>query len=152
MWRAVPAFYSRVRQSLADREEGVRYRRVTRREGKATMNNQQPASAAKSQTEDGVSLEDYDSMSAEEIVRKLPKLSPKQVEKLCRYEKAHKKRRSLLRYFEGRIGSAAATATSGREDPPPGEERPEKRRETEIGTMAREDPPPGEERPERRGR
>jgi hypothetical protein len=150
VWRAVPAFYSRVRQSLADREEGVRYRRVTRREGKVTMNNQQPASAAKSQTEDGVSLEDYDSMSAEEIVRKLPKLSPKQVEKLCRYEKAHKKRRSLLRYFEGRIGSAAATATSGREDPPPGEERPEKRRETEIGTVARENPAPGEERPERR--
>ena len=152
MWRAVPAFYSRVRQSLAAREEGVRYRRVTRREGKTTMNNQQPASTAKSQTEDEVSLEDYDSMSAEEIVRKLPKLSPAQVEKLCRYEKAHKKRRSLLRYFEGRIGSAAATATSGREDPPPGEERPEKRRQTEIGTMAREDPPAGEERPERRGR
>lgn len=104
MWRAVPAFYSRVRQSLADREEGVRYRRVTLRKGKATMNNQQPASAAKSQTEDGMSLEDYDSMSAEEIVRKLPKLSPKQVEKLCRYEKAHKKRRSLLRYLQGRIG------------------------------------------------
>ncbi len=150
MWRAVPAFYSRVRQSLAAREEGVRYRRVTRREGKTTMNNQQPESTAKSQTEDGVSLEDYDSMSAEEIVRKLPKLSPKQVERLCRYEKAHKKRRSLLRYFEGRIGSAAATATSGREDPPPGEERPEKRRETEIGTVARENPAPGEERPERR--
>jgi len=150
VWRAVPAFYSRVRQSLADREEGVRYRRVTRREGKATMNNQQPERTAKSQTEDGVSLEDYDSMSAEEIVRKLPKLSPKQVERLCRYEKAHKKRRSLLRYFEGRIGSAAATATSGREDPPPGEERPEKRRETEIGTVARENPAPGEERPERR--
>ena len=135
---------------MADREQGVCCRWVTRREGKAMMNNQQPASAAKSQTEDGVSLEDYDSMSAEEIVRKLPKLSPKQVEKLCRYEKAHKKRRSLLRYFEGRIGSAAATATSGREDPPPGEERPEKRRETEIGTIARENPAPGEERPERR--
>jgi hypothetical protein len=33
---------------------------------------------------------------------------------------------------------------------PPGEERPEKRRETAIGTIAREDPAPGEERPERR--
>ena len=114
------------------------------------MNNQQPASKAKSQTEDGLPLEDYDSLSADEIVRKLPKLSPKQVEKLCRYEKAHKKRRRLLRYFEGRIGSAAATAPGGREDPPPGEERPEKRKEAEIGTIAREDPPPGEERPERR--
>ncbi len=116
------------------------------------MNNQQPTSTAKSQTEDGLPLEDYDSLSTDEIVGKLPKLSPKQIEKLCRYEKAHKKRRKLLRYFEGRIGSAAATATSGREDPPPGEERPHKRRQTEIGTMAREDPPPGEERPERRGR
>ena len=115
------------------------------------MNDHQPASTAKVQSEDGLPLEDYDSLSAKEIVRKLPKLTPKQVEKLCRYEKAHKKRRKLLRYFDGRIGSAAATtATGGREDPPPGEERPEKRRETEIGTIAREGPPPGEERPERR--
>jgi hypothetical protein len=114
------------------------------------MNNQQPASTPKSQTEDGLPLENYDSLSADEIVRKLPMLNPTQVEKLCRYEKAHKKRRRLLRYFEGRIGSAAATSTNGRGDPPPGEERPEKRRETEVGTMAREDPAPGEERPERR--
>ena len=116
------------------------------------MNGHEPESTAKSQMEDGLPLEDYGSFSAAQIVRKLPKLSPKQVEKLCRYEKAHKKRRRLLRYFEGRIGSAAATAIGGREDPPPGEERPEKRRQTEIGTMAREDPPAGEERPERRGR
>src|SRR5829696_2029957 len=119
------------------------------------MNNQESASTAKSQTEDGLPLEDYDSLNADEIVRKLPKLSPREVEKLCRYEKAHKKRRRLLGYFEGRIGSAAATAISGREDPPPGEKRPQKIRETEIGTpaigtTAREDPPPDEERPERR--
>ncbi len=137
---------------MTDREQGTLLLANTKEEGKTTMNNQQPASTAKSQTEDGLPLEDYDSLSINEIVGKLPKLSPKQVEKLCRYEKAHKKRRRLLRYFEGRIGSAAATAIGGREDPPPGEERPEKRRQTEISTMAREDPPAGEERPERRGR
>ncbi|MBV9453403.1 MAG: hypothetical protein JOZ19_04685 [Rubrobacter sp.] len=114
------------------------------------MNKHQSASTLKSQTEDELPLEYYDSVSANEIVRNLPKLSPEQVETLYRYEKAHKKRRRLLRYFEGRIGSAAATFTSRREDPPPGEERPEKRRETEIGTTTREDPAPGEERPERR--
>jgi hypothetical protein len=112
------------------------------------MNNQQPASTAKSRTEDGLPLEDYDSLNAQEIVRALPKLDPEEVEKLCRYEKTHENRKTLLRYFAFRIGGAAAT--SGREDPPPGEERPEKRRGTEMGTIAREDPPPGEERPERR--
>jgi hypothetical protein len=99
---------------------------------------------------DGLALEHYDSFSATQIVRKLPQLSATQVEKLYRYEKTHKKRRRLLRHFEDRIGSAAATATNGREDPPPGEERPEKSARTRMGKSAREDPPPGEERPERR--
>src|SRR3712207_4517278 len=80
------------------------------------MSNQQPSEIVKSQMEDGLPLEDYDSFSATQIVRKLPQLSAMQVEKLYRYEKAHKKRRRLLRHFEDRIGSAAATATSGRED------------------------------------
>lgn len=114
------------------------------------MSNQQPAEIAKSQMEDGLPLEDYDSFSATQIVRKLPQLSAMQVEKLYRYEKAHKKRRRLLRHFESRIGGAAATTTSGREDPPPGEETPEKSTRTRMGKSAREDPPPGEERPERR--
>jgi hypothetical protein len=96
-------------------------------------------------------LEDYDSLSATQIVRKLPQLSPELVQKLYRYEKAHKKRKKLLRHFEDRIGgSAAATANSRREDPPPGEERPQKSTRTRAGTIARESPPPGEERPERR--
>lgn len=119
-------------------------------EGKTTMTDQQPRSTAKSHTEEGLPLEDYDSLSADAIVHKLPTLTARQVEKLCRYEKAHKKRRKLLRYLEGRIGSNAATGSGGREDPPPGEERPQKRRQTEIGTIGREDPAPGEERPERR--
>jgi hypothetical protein len=96
-------------------------------------------------------LEDYDSLSAAQIVRKLPQLTPEQVQKLYRYEKAHKKRKKLLRHFEARIGgSAAATASSGCEDPPPGEERPHKSTRTRTETMARESPPPGEERPQRR--
>jgi hypothetical protein len=114
------------------------------------MNGHQPENTAKSQMEDGLSLEDYGSFSAAQIVRKLPQLNTKQVEKLYRYEKAHKKRRRLLRHLEDRLGSAVATDTGGREDPPPGEERPEKNTRTRMGTSAREDPPPGEERPERR--
>ena len=98
-------------------------------------------------------MEDYDSLSADEIVNKSMDLSPEEIEKLCRYETANKNRTKLLRHFKARIGAFAATAANGgREDPPPGEERPQKRRQTEIGTMAREDPPPGEETPERRGR
>jgi hypothetical protein len=116
------------------------------------MNDQQPWRTAKSQVGDGLPLEDYDSLSAEEIVNKLVELSPEEVEKLCRYEKANRNRRNLLRHFEARIGAAAATSEASREDPPPGEERPEKRRQIMTRPFAREDPPPGEERPERRAR
>ena len=52
------------------------------------MNGHQPESTAKSQMEDGLPLEDYGSFSAAQIVRKLPQLNTKQVEKLYRYEKA----------------------------------------------------------------
>ena len=100
--------------------------------------------------EDALPLEDYDSLSAHEIVQKLAELSPEEVEKLCRYETANQNRKNLLRYFEDRIGAAPATSATGREDPPPGEERPQKRREAAMRTIAREEPPPGEERPERR--
>ena len=116
------------------------------------MDEQQAPKTAKGQAEDGLPLEDYDSLIADEIVNKSMELSPEEIEKLCRYETANENRRKLLRHFKAKMGAFAATAANGgREDPPPGEERPEKRRQTEIGTMARENPPPGEERPEQRG-
>ena len=116
------------------------------------MDDQKTQRMSQGEAEDGLPLEDYDSLSTDEIVKKLVKLSPKEVEKLCRYEIAHENRKELLKHFEDRIGAAAATPVTGREDPPLGEERPEKRREAKkkIGTIAREEPPPGEERPGRR--
>jgi len=97
-------------------------------------------------------LKDYDSLYTEEIVEKLNELNAEEVEKLCRYETANENRRTLLRYFENRIIALAATSSdASREDPPPGEERPEKRKRS-MRTIGREDPPPGEERPERRVR
>ncbi len=116
------------------------------------MNNQESASTAKSQTEDGLPLEDYDSLSADEIVNKSMELSPEEIEKLCRYETANENRRKLLRHFKERIGAFAATSADSREDPPPGEERPQNRRQIMTRPFAREEPPAGEERPERRGR
>jgi hypothetical protein len=114
------------------------------------MNDRQARRTAKGQAGDGLPLENYDSLSADEIAEKLVELTPKEVEELCRHEMANKNRRNLLRYFENRIGAAAATSVAGREDPPPGEERPEKRKEAMARPFAREEPPPGEERPERR--
>jgi hypothetical protein len=114
------------------------------------MDSPKPQNISRGKAEDALPLEDYDSLSANEIVQKLAGLSPEEVEKLCRYETANQNRKNLLRYFKYSIGAAAATSASGREDPPPGEERPEKRREAAMRTIAREEPPPGEERPERR--
>ena len=46
---------------------------------------------------------------------------------------------------------ASAEDISSREDPPPGEERPERREATSTTSPTpREEPPPGEERPEKR--
>jgi hypothetical protein len=116
------------------------------------VDDQKAQRMSQGKAEDDLPLEAYDSLSIDEIGEKLVELSPKEVEKLCRYEITHKNRKKLLRQFEDRIGAAAATPVSGREDPPPGEERPEKRREAKkkTGTIAREEPSPGEERPERR--
>jgi hypothetical protein len=117
------------------------------------VNDEQKAPRIMSQgmAEDDLPLENYDSMSTDEIVEKLAELSPEDVEKLCRYELANENRKTLRRYFKDRIGAAAGTSGDGRESPPPGEERPEKRRAaTAMRTSTREDPPPGEERPERR--
>ena len=114
------------------------------------MDDQKPQKVSQGIAEDGLPLEDYDSLSADEIAEKLVVLSPEEVEKLCRYEIANENRKNLLRYFEDSIGAAPATSATGREDPPPGEERPQKRREAAMRTIAREEPPPGEERPERR--
>ena len=116
------------------------------------MNDQDEQRMSWGEAENSLPLEAYDSLSIDEIIEKLVELSPKEIEKLCRYETTHKNRKKLLRHFQDRIGAAAATPVSRREDPPLGEERPEKRREAkkQIGTIAREEPPPGEERPERR--
>jgi hypothetical protein len=111
---------------------------------RTTAKQSQPAA------DDGLPLEDYDSLSANQILNKLTQLSPKQIEKLCRYEMANQGRRNLLRRFQDSIGAVAATSDTGREDPPPAEERPHKRRQVMSQPFAREDPPPGEERPERR--
>jgi hypothetical protein len=116
------------------------------------MDEQHAPKTAKGQAEDRLPLEDYDSLSADEIVNKSMELSPVEIEKLCRYETANENRRKLLRHFKERIGAFAATSADSREDPPPGEERPQKRRQIMTRPFAREDPPPGEERPERRGR
>ena len=94
-------------------------------------------------------LEDYDSLSIEEIVNKSMELSPEKIEELCHYERANENRKNLVRHFQRRIGALATTSGTGREDPPPGEERPGRRRTT-VSSAAREEPPPGEERPERR--
>src|SRR4051812_35998539 len=101
--------------------------------------NQKAQRISQGKTEHGLPLEDYDSLSADEIVRKLAELSPEEIEKLCRYEVANENRKKLLKYFEARIGAAAALAGTGREDPPPGEERPEKRRESTMRSIAREE-------------
>ena len=114
------------------------------------MDRQKPQKISKGIAEDALPLEDYDSLSAHEIVQKLAELSPREIEKLCRYESANQNRKILQRYFKYSIGAAAATSATGREDPPPGEERPEKRREAAMRTIGREELPPGEERPERR--
>ena len=114
------------------------------------MDSPKPQKISQGIAEDALPLEDYGSLSANEIVQKLTELSPEEVEKLCRYESANQNRKNLLRYFKYSMGAAAATSATGREDPPPGEERPEKRREAAMRTIAREEPPPGEERPERR--
>ena len=114
------------------------------------MDSHKPQKISQGIAEDALPLEDYDSLSADEIVQKLAELSPEEVEKLCRYETANQNRKNLLRYFKYSIGDAATTSATGREDPPPGEERPEKRREAAMRTITREEPPPGEERPERR--
>src|SRR5215204_833838 len=120
------------------------------RRGRIIMDSPKPQKISQGIAEAALPLEDYDSLSADEIVQKLAGLSPEEVEKLCRYESANQNRKNLLRYFKHSIGAAAATSASEREDPPPGEERPEKRREAAMRTIAREEPPPGEERPERR--
>jgi hypothetical protein len=100
---------------------------------------------------DGLPLEDYDSLSAHEIADKLKELSPEEIERLCHYEKANENRTNLLRLFQDRIGAFSVAASKApREDPPPGEERPERRGKAPMGRIAREDPPQGEERPERR--
>src|SRR3712207_3591007 len=94
------------------------------------MDEQQAPKTAKDQVGDGLPLEDYDSLSADEIGNKSMELSPDEIEKLCSYETANENRRNLLRHFKARIGACAAKAANGgREDPPPGEERPEKRKQ-----------------------
>ncbi len=103
--------------------------------------------ASGNQAQDDLPLKHYDSLSVRQIVKKLPDLDAIEVEKLCRYERSNQNRRNVLRHFEERIGSGPATPVSGRTDPPPGEERPEKRSEAIAEPIAREDPPPGEERP-----
>jgi len=95
--------------------------------GRIVMDDQKPQKVSQGIAEDGLPLEDYDSLSADEIAEKLVVLSPEEVEKLCRYEIANENRKNLLRYFEDSIGAAPATSATGREDPPPGEERPERR-------------------------
>ena len=95
------------------------------------MNGHQPESTAKSQMEDGLPLEDYGSFSAAQIVRKLPQLNTKQVEKLYRYEKAHKKRRRLLRHLEDRLGSAVRCCYGHRRTRRPTTRRGEAREEHE---------------------
>ena len=91
------------------------------------MDDHEKQRMSQGKAEDGLPLEAYDSLSTDEIVEKLVELSPKEVEILCRYETTHKNRKTLLRHFQDRIGAAAATPVTGREDPPPGEERPERR-------------------------
>jgi len=114
------------------------------------MDGHKPQEMSLGMEEEALPLEDYDSLSAHDIVQKLAELSPQEIEKLCRYESANQNRKILRRYFKHSIGAAASTSASGREDPPPGEERPEKRRKDTMRTIAREEPPLGEERPERR--
>jgi hypothetical protein len=114
------------------------------------MNGHKPQRMSLGMEEEALPLEGYDSLSAHEIVRKLAQLSSQEIEKLCRYESANQNRKILQKYFKHAIGAAATTSASGREDPPPGEERPEKRGKATMRTIAREEPPPGEERPERR--
>ena len=114
------------------------------------VNNQNKQRILHRQPGASLPLEDYDSLSVQEIVKRSMQLSPTQIEQLCHYERANKNRKYLTRYFQHRIGALAATSASRRADPPPGEERPQKRKESTTQPFAREDPPPGEERPGRR--
>jgi hypothetical protein len=114
------------------------------------VNNQKAQWMSHRQSGASLPLEDYESLSVQEIVNSSMELSPMQIDELYHYEIANKNRKNLLRHFKNRIGASAAMWGTGRTDPPPGEERPEKRKESTTQPFAREDPPPGEERPERR--
>ena len=114
------------------------------------VNNQNKQRMLHKQPGASLPLEDYDSLSVQEIIHRSMELSPTQLEQLCQHERANKNRKYLTRYFQHRIGALATTFATGRADPPPGEERPQKRKESTTEPFAREDPPPGEERPERR--
>jgi hypothetical protein len=118
--------------------------------GELVVNNQKAQWMSHRQSGASLPLEDYDSLSVQEIVNRSMELSPMQIDELYHYEITNKNRKNLLRHFKNRIGALAATWGTGRADPPPGEERPEKRKESTSQPFAREDPPPGEERPNRR--
>jgi hypothetical protein len=113
------------------------------------VNGQKKQRMPQGQAGASLPLEDYDSLSIEEIVNKSMELSSEEIEELCHYERANENRKNLVRHFQRRIGASVTTSGTGREDPPPGEERPGRRRTT-VSSAAREEPPPGEERPERR--
>ena len=117
--------------------------------GEIMVNGQKEQRMPQGQARASLPLEDYDSLSIEEIVNKSMELSPEEIEELCHYERANENRKNLVRHFQRRIGALVTTSGTGREDPPPGEERPGRRRTT-VSSAAREEPPPGEERPERR--
>ena len=92
------------------------------------VNNQNKQRILQRQPGASLPLEDYDSLSAKEIVKRSTQLSPTQIEQLCHYERVNKNRKYLTRYFQHRIGALAATSATGRADPPPGEKRPQKRK------------------------
>lgn len=88
--------------SEEEKRETEDKKREGSRQGQQYVENTEEAKRARNQAQRDLPLNDYDSLSVEEVKTKIQGLSTKEVEEVLAYEKQHENRKTLVESLRGR--------------------------------------------------